>query len=275
MLILTLCSFAMLSVSILTAIKMASNASAYDYTCGKHRNDNYGYAIDVSYCQMSKAAFLWQFSGEFGGFRSSIYLATLPADSLASEITTFFIANGAQLLYSAIYLLLIYNITLISMEHDWGKFDATRRRLRCSIVKGHAFDQSYFLQLPRNIIVPIMIFSSTMHWLLGQAISSKENIFESHGGAFPHSQYDVTFAITPLWLATIAMVFMTAVCWWAFTYTREGFIPQMYGSMRVLCASTSELHEFGTEGVKWGECEYSISARQVAKPSADSLIETC
>ena len=46
---------------------------------------------------------------------------------------------------------------------------------------------------------------------------------------------------------------MTATCWWAFTYRREGFIPQMFGSIRVLCAATSQLDDFPSNGVQWGD----------------------
>jgi hypothetical protein len=43
------------------------------------------------------------------------------------------------------------------------------------------------------------------------------------------------------------------VCWWAFTYKREGFIPQMFGSVRVLMASTTVLDDFPDNGVQWGD----------------------
>ncbi|MCJ1287578.1 hypothetical protein MMC26_006930 [Xylographa opegraphella] len=46
---------------------------------------------------------------------------------------------------------------------------------------------------------------------------------------------------------------MTSVCWWAFTYRREGFIPQLYGSVRACCSATTELDSFGKEGVMWGD----------------------
>lgn len=52
------------------------------------------------------------------------------------------------------------------------------------------------------------------------------------------------------------MILMTGVCWWAFTYTREGFIPQMYGSIRACCAATSELEDFAHEGIQWGDCKF-------------------
>jgi hypothetical protein len=46
---------------------------------------------------------------------------------------------------------------------------------------------------------------------------------------------------------------MTSVCWWAFTYKREGFIPQMFGSIRVLCAATTQLDDFPSNGIRWGD----------------------
>lgn len=49
------------------------------------------------------------------------------------------------------------------------------------------------------------------------------------------------------------MLIMTSGCWWAFTYRREGYIPQMFGSIRVLCASTTELDDFYPGGVQWGD----------------------
>ena len=89
-------------------------------------------------------------SGSFGGFNTSVSLLDLPRDNLGSEIAAFAISNGAQFLFSALYLLLIYNITIISIEHDWGMFEKRRQRLRCTIVKGSDFEQSHFLQLSKR-----------------------------------------------------------------------------------------------------------------------------
>ena len=51
------------------------------------------------------------------------------------------------------------------------------------------------------------------------------------------------------------MVAMTGTCYWAFSYTREGFIPQMYGSIRVCCAATTELDDYTEKGIQWGDCK--------------------
>ena len=63
----------------------------------------------------------------------------------------------------------------------------------------------------------------------------------------------VTFAPYPIFLSTAAMLAMTSTCWWAFTYKREGFMPQMYGSIRACCAAVTELKSFPNEGIQWGD----------------------
>jgi hypothetical protein len=60
------------------------------------------------------------------------------------------------------------------------------------------------------------------------------------------------------------MLAMTVLCWRLYFTTREGFIPSMYGSVRVIWASTVMLEEIGERGVKWGGCGY----RRLASPLA-------
>ena len=57
------------------------------------------------------------------------------------------------------------------------------------------------------------------------------------------------------------MIAMTSACYWAFTYKREGFMPQFYGSMRVCLASTTSLHEFSEQGVLWGDLTRNPEAK--------------
>lgn len=162
--------------------------------------------------------------GTWGGFTSSATLSSLPSDSLGSEFTAFAISNGAQFLYSLLYLLLIYNLSLVSMENEWGKWELERRRPRCTLVSGKPFAQSYFLQLPSKLLIPLMAFAAAMHWLLGQAISTIETIYSDTQNKTESSIYHVAFAAYPIFISTFLMISMTGVCWWAFTYQREGYI---------------------------------------------------
>ena len=188
MIILMICSLAMLAASAVLAFLFGIAAAGIKSDCIEGRLHSY-----ESPCTSSgEAQELKDQFGSFGGFNSS---GTIPGiEALTNEVETFSIANGAQLLYSALYLLLIYNLSLISMESDWGDLERTRRRLRCTLVKGSGFAQSYLLQLPKKILYPMMAFSAVMHWLLGQAISAQETVFagqDSDGNNYEQSYYSV------------------------------------------------------------------------------------
>lgn len=142
-------------------------------------------------CDKGLAYYLKGKYGTWGGFRSSATLGGLAADSIGSEMMAFAISNGAQFLYSLLYLLLIYNLTLISMEQEWGLWEMERKKPRCTIVSGRPFQQSYFLQLPSKILFPMMAFSASMHWLLGEAISTIESSYVDTVNGIEHSRYFV------------------------------------------------------------------------------------
>ncbi|MCJ1353819.1 MAG: hypothetical protein MMC33_003806 [Icmadophila ericetorum] len=232
MILLTIICCGMLAASIYLALNFASNITAE------------GICTAVTYSASSL--------GGWGGFNASAIADTIPQDRLTSEQLTFIISNGPQLLFALLYLWLVYNVTFISMEHDWGRLEKHRLRLRCTIVEGD-FDQSYFFQLPIKVILPLMAFSSMMHWLLTQALSAIEFVWENPAQHPSHSQYRIIYAVYPVWLATVLMLVVMCLCWWAFTYRRKGFMPQMYGSIRTCCAVTSELNEFSKEGIQWGD----------------------
>lgn len=187
MIILMFTSVGMAVLSILLIVSMVSTSRDYNRYCSQPNNNN-----DGSYdCSLGAAKYLKESFGTWGGFSSSATVSSLPPDSLGSEFLAFAISNGAQFLYSLLYLLLIYNLTLVSMEHEWGKWELNRRRPRCTIVSGRSFEQSYFLQLPSRVLLPMMAFAALMHWLLGQAISTVETIYTDPVHSVEHSIYFV------------------------------------------------------------------------------------
>ena len=204
MIILMFTSVGMVAVSIMLIVGMATSASAYNEQCKNYKantGNQYGYEnID---CSKSVSQFLKENYGTWGGFSSSATLSSLSADSLGSEFLAFAISNGAQFLYSLLYLLLIYNLTLISMEYEWGKWELIRRRPRCTLVSGRPFEQSYFLQLPSRVLLPLMGYAALMHWLLGQAISTTETIYTDPDHGIEHSIY---FVRTPAFPVDIAQM---------------------------------------------------------------------
>lgn len=252
--ILMISSCAMFGISLMLAVFLGGSAVSFKSSCSRPKN-----RIDSDWeeiCAKGLTHYLKYAYGHFGGFDTAAPLGRLRMNSMESEITAFAVSNGAQLLYSFIYILLIYNFTLITMEHDWGKLETTRDRLRCTIVEGEGFKQSYLLQLPKRVLYPMMAYSALMHWLLGQSISTKETIWADRSDpAHPYelSRYDIVYGAYAIWLSTVLMLAQTGICWWAFTYSREGFMPQMYGSIRACCAATMELKHFPRTGIQWGD----------------------
>jgi hypothetical protein len=190
MIILMFLSVGMVAVSCMLIAAMVSTRAHYNSSCSNDANATE--VVSGPYdCSQPVGKVLVDSYGTWGGFSSSATIASLPADSLGSEFMAFVISNGAQFLYSLLYLLLIYNLTLVSMEHEWGQWELKRRRPRCTIVSGKPFDQSYFLQLPSKVLLPMMAYAALMHWLLGQAISTVETIYTDPEYGVEHSIYFV------------------------------------------------------------------------------------
>ncbi|KAF2032995.1 hypothetical protein EK21DRAFT_98563 [Setomelanomma holmii] len=249
--LLMFCSLAMLGASLAIAVPVGIQNEDMKRECKIYPPGN---PQRPSFCAKPESQRMEEISGGFGGFNRSRVITSLPPDSLTNEFISFSISNGAQFIYSLLYLMLIYNITLISQEYDWGKLEYRRRRIRTTLVSGTSFNQDYLLQLPKKILFPIMIYSVLTHWMIGEALQTQEAIWIETTGARPleHSKYIITYAAYPLWIATFLILLMTTVCWLAFTYKREGFVPQMFGSIRVLMAATSQLDDFPDNGIQWG-----------------------
>ncbi|KAF8248073.1 hypothetical protein K440DRAFT_680348 [Wilcoxina mikolae CBS 423.85] len=270
MIILCFCSCTMLALSGIVATQGVGPQMLYNSDCTGSR------AQKNEYCNMLKQQLEEYRKSGFGGHDSSLNLAYLSIDSLRSEFNAFIISNGSQLIFSALYLLLIYNVTLVSMEREWGELEKQYTKIRVTLAKGKGLRQSYFLQLPPYVLIPIMIASSLMHWLLGQSLVAREWVLMGIEEGKQHIIYEVAYAPFPLFAATFCMVMMTWGCWWAFFYTREGFIPTMYGSVRVMCSSTVGLKDIRRRGIIWGDCEYlSVRCQYTKLTSHQWVWEKC
>ncbi|CAN9109107.1 unnamed protein product [Alternaria alternata] len=208
MLIMMFCSLALLTASLATAVILGSSASSRNRYCQKYGPD----APEYMRCHKSSTEYFESISGGFGGFNRSLTLTSLTPDNLSNEFIAFGISNAAQFIYSLLYLMMIYNITLISQESDWGKLEYRRKRIRTTLVSGTSFNQTYLLQLPKKILFPIMAYSTLTHWMLGEALQAHEAIWieYSPGRHVEHSKYILKWAAYPLWFATFLILLMTA-----------------------------------------------------------------
>jgi hypothetical protein len=80
-----------------------------------------------------------------------------------------FIANSPQLLLSVVYLYFNNLFTCMALAYEWGQFGIRRRGLRVTKPRGKQ-RETYFLQLPLKIGVPLNALSGLLHWLASQML---------------------------------------------------------------------------------------------------------
>jgi hypothetical protein len=80
-----------------------------------------------------------------------------------------FIANSPQLLLSVVFLYFNNMFTCMALAHEWGQFGIHRKGLRVTKPRGHQ-RQTYFLQLPLKVGIPLNALSGLLHWLASQTL---------------------------------------------------------------------------------------------------------
>ncbi|KAF2832450.1 hypothetical protein CC86DRAFT_401213 [Ophiobolus disseminans] len=80
------------------------------------------------------------------------------------------IANSPQVIISLIYF--SYNATITSMllAYEWSVFSLRPKSLRVSTSLQGQQRSTYFLQLPYRYALPLLAFSTLLHWLASQSI---------------------------------------------------------------------------------------------------------
>lgn len=80
-----------------------------------------------------------------------------------------FLANIAQVVFSALYILYNNLITVMVVASEWNDFISEKKTLRVSRPRGIQ-RSAYFLSLPYIFSIPLMCFSGLLHWLISQSI---------------------------------------------------------------------------------------------------------
>ncbi|KAH8817584.1 hypothetical protein DL96DRAFT_1751300 [Flagelloscypha sp. PMI_526] len=87
----------------------------------------------------------------------------------SATILSILVANSPQLLFSFLYLIFNTLFTSMSLAIEWSRYHQHPRSLRVSHRKGEQ-RSTYFLQIPYRLGIPVMIFSTVLHWLISQSI---------------------------------------------------------------------------------------------------------
>ncbi|KAL1625239.1 hypothetical protein SLS54_003327 [Diplodia seriata] len=94
---------------------------------------------------------------------------SLPSSGDSAVVSTVLVANSPQAILSAIYFLVNALFTNLSLAEEWSRYAYRPAALRVSRPQGSQ-RSTYFLQIPYRIAMPLMLFSSLLHWIISQSI---------------------------------------------------------------------------------------------------------
>jgi hypothetical protein len=80
------------------------------------------------------------------------------------------LANSPQVVLSLLYFSYNALFTAFLLSHEWTSYAHKQKGLRTSRQPVGAQRTTYFLQLPYRFGIPLMVLSSTLHWLVSQSI---------------------------------------------------------------------------------------------------------
>jgi hypothetical protein len=94
----------------------------------------------------------------------------LPLNGTGAVLSAILVANSPQALLTGVYLTANNLITRIQLATEWASYVKERKSLRVSHLREGEQRSTYFLQVPYRYGIPLMILSTTLHWLVSQSI---------------------------------------------------------------------------------------------------------
>ena len=171
------------------------------------------------------------------------------------------LANSPQLWLSVGYLLWNNQITRIWGEHEWRSFAGRRKPPRVSYgTSERGLRNTRWLQLPYMLSALLMVISTTMHWIVSQAlfvveVENQSGLPVVNGQSAPDA---IIFAIcySPTAIFVLAIMAMSLILGITIYYIIpfRSWMPFMAGSARVVFASCCALpKDLPVDGVMWGD----------------------
>ncbi|KAF5378412.1 hypothetical protein D9757_011163 [Collybiopsis confluens] len=94
---------------------------------------------------------------------------TVPKEGYGALLASALVANSPQLFLSLVYLLFNSLCTKVFLAREWFSYAHTRKPLRVSSPQGKQ-RSTYSLQMPYRFVLPLMAYSTLVHWLLSQSL---------------------------------------------------------------------------------------------------------
>jgi hypothetical protein len=122
-------------------------------------------------------------------------------------LTNALLANIPQLLLSVSYFFFNGVCTAMATAQEWNSFGTQRKALRVSKPAGAQRD-TYFLQLPYKLSIPLAVMSGLMHWLLSQSFFLVRQDYRNGDGTLQTDLSRSACGISALSLLVLLVVYL-------------------------------------------------------------------
>ncbi|KAK0653277.1 hypothetical protein DIS24_g6270 [Lasiodiplodia hormozganensis] len=129
----------------------------------------------------------------------------IPTRGESAVISAILVANSPQLILSLIYVFFNGLCTRMLLAREWSSFARHRKALRVSSPRGEQ-RSTYFLQLPYRYGVPLVIYSTVLHWLVSQSIFLARVETWDSAGAYAGRESVTTCGYSPMGIILTAIV---------------------------------------------------------------------
>ncbi|KIM94380.1 hypothetical protein OIDMADRAFT_136348, partial [Oidiodendron maius Zn] len=80
------------------------------------------------------------------------------------------LANLPQLIFSMLYFASNSMVTAMTLADEWARYATQRKAFHVSTPPTEAQRSSYFLSLPYRYVIPLIVLSTLLHWLISQSL---------------------------------------------------------------------------------------------------------
>ncbi|KIK53553.1 hypothetical protein GYMLUDRAFT_232735 [Collybiopsis luxurians FD-317 M1] len=173
----------------------------------------------------------------------------IPTQGYGALTASVLVANSPQLILSMIYIVFNSLCTTLFLELEWSSYARFRKPLRVSSPTGEQ-RSTYFLQIPYRFALPLMAYSTALHWLVSQSIflvkiNYQEIINSSFCGYSPMGMILSTVVAASLILSAVVFAFFRHL---------DGNMP-LAGSCSTAISAACHPPEDGADSskpLKWG-----------------------
>jgi hypothetical protein len=217
------------------------------------------------------------------------FLQIIFGSGMVSLLLSVLLANVPQVVLSLAYVGYNAILTCISAASEWNSYGIYRKGLRVSTEPQGAQRETYFLQLPYRLSIPLLVFSSALHWLISQSIFvvalGNRRFKEEDKFSFESEEYVsyIRCGWSPLGLLCCIVVgffMLLALLTLAFAQLPPSGIPMASNRSAVISAACHVYYEklAWEKPVKWGVVESegeighcSFSSEEVDAPEEGKL----